>query len=79
MALKPKQQEILDKMRTGIPLYYNRQSGGFYLQHAKGMAIVVVGPFTVMQLLRGKHIEKDLVASGGASSWLDCYRPVGSK
>jgi hypothetical protein len=76
MALKPCQQQVLAKMRAGTPLYHDRKSGGCYLQHTKGMAVEMVDPFTVKQLLAGKYIQKAPTASGEAS-WLNCYRPTG--
>ncbi len=76
MALKPRQQQVLAKMRAGTPLYHDRKSGGCYLRHTKGVAVEMVDPFTVKQLLGGKYIKKDPPTSG-EPSWLDCYRPTG--
>ncbi len=76
MVLKPRQQQVLAAMRTGIPLYHNRKSGGCYLQHTKGLAVEPVDPYTVKQLLAGNYIKKEEPANSAGPSWLDCYRPT---
>jgi hypothetical protein len=70
MALKPRQQQVLAAMRTGIPLYHDRKAGGCYLQPVKGQATEPVDPFTVKQLIAGKYIRKTHRFLANLLGWL---------